>query len=52
MLELAEAVAAQVVVSSVPGIEKVHVLDPEKNSTAPRLQTEGINFRGVWEQVS
>jgi hypothetical protein len=51
LLELVEATAANTVVRAVPGIERVHLLDPEKGSTIGRLQTEGINFSGLWEQV-
>ncbi|KAI8463429.1 MAG: hypothetical protein J3K34DRAFT_526989 [Monoraphidium minutum] len=51
MLEIAERVAAACVVRQVPGIERVHVLEGEKGGP-PRIQTEGINFVGVWEQAS
>jgi hypothetical protein len=29
---------------------QVHLLDPEKPGQPRRLQTEGINFSGVWQQ--
>lgn len=29
---------------------QVHLLDPEKPGQPRRLQTEGINFPGVWQQ--
>jgi hypothetical protein len=28
----------------------VHLLDPERPGQPQRLQTEGINFAGLWEQ--
>ncbi|KAF8073189.1 rpa1 [Scenedesmus sp. PABB004] len=50
MLELAEEVAASVLVHHVSGIQAVHLLDPDKPGQPRRLQTEGINFPGVWAQ--
>jgi hypothetical protein len=29
---------------------QVHLLDPERPGQPQRLQTEGINFAGLWEQ--
>lgn len=31
-------------------IHQVHLLDPERAGQPQRLQTEGINFPGLWEQ--
>eukprot|EP00879_Flechtneria_rotunda_P019031 GHRR01019981.1.p1 GENE.GHRR01019981.1~~GHRR01019981.1.p1 ORF type:complete len:960 (+),score=400.61 GHRR01019981.1:550-3429(+) len=50
MLELAEEVAASVLVHHIPGIQAVHLLDSEKPGQPRRLQTEGINFHGIWAQ--
>jgi len=34
---------------SLPSFQ-VHLLDPERAGQPQRLQTEGINFPGLWEQ--
>eukprot|EP00887_Chlorella_sp_A99_P007931 scaffold12.g7931.t1 len=46
--ELAEAAAAATLVRGVPGVARSYTLDPGPDGRQV-LQTDGINFRGVWE---
>ena len=53
MLEIAEAVAAAVVVRSVPGIDKTFVIGkpPEEDPAGKNplsVQTDGVNFSAAW----
>ncbi|KAL6757628.1 hypothetical protein V8C86DRAFT_3135173 [Haematococcus lacustris] len=48
MLEIVERTAAAVMVRSTPGIDKVYVLAGDRGQEGPRVQTDGINFEGVW----
>lgn len=43
-----EKVASQVSVRAVTGIEKCAVIDFKGNASNPALQTDGVNFEGIW----
>lgn len=43
-----EKVASQVSVRAVAGIEKCAVIDYKGDSSNPALQTDGVNFEGIW----
>ncbi|GFR43873.1 hypothetical protein Agub_g5002 [Astrephomene gubernaculifera] len=47
MLEIVERVAANTLVRSTPGIDKVYVVEGQ-GKDAPKLQTDGVNFEGAW----
>ena len=43
-----EKVASELAVRAVTGIEKCAVIDFKGNSANPALQTDGVNFEGIW----
>ncbi|XP_024394449.1 DNA-directed RNA polymerase I subunit 1 [Physcomitrium patens] len=48
LAEVVEKVASQVSVRAVAGIEKCAVIDYKGDSSNPALQTDGVNFEGIW----
>ncbi|KAH7314988.1 hypothetical protein KP509_21G029700 [Ceratopteris richardii] len=46
--EMVERVARQVTLRSLDGIDRVSVIDYNGDTSIPALQTEGINFEGLW----
>lgn len=46
--EMVERVAKQVTLRSVNGIDRVSIIDYKGDAAMPALQTEGINFEGLW----
>ncbi|KAI8982682.1 hypothetical protein BDB01DRAFT_851164 [Pilobolus umbonatus] len=49
MVSLIEQTCARVVVREIKGIHRcLEYMNPTENDTAKRLQTEGVNLRGMW----
>ncbi|ORX57972.1 beta and beta-prime subunits of DNA dependent RNA-polymerase [Hesseltinella vesiculosa] len=49
MVQFAEQAAAKAVVHEVKGIDRCfEYINPEENDKQKRLQTEGVNLRGMW----
>lgn len=46
--EMVERIAKKVTVRSVHGIDRVSVIEYKGDPTTPALQTDGINFEGLW----
>lgn len=46
--QILQKVASQVSVRAVSNIGKCAVIDYKENSSCPALQTDGVNFEGIW----
>ncbi|KAI8391772.1 uncharacterized protein BYT42DRAFT_642179 [Radiomyces spectabilis] len=50
MVSLIEKSCSRVIVHEIKGIERCfEYINPTENDTAKRLQTEGVNLRGMWD---
>lgn len=47
-MQIVEKVAMHVTVRAVAGIEKCAVIDFKGDAATPALQTDGVNFEGIW----
>ena len=47
-MQIVEKVAKLVTVRAVTGIEKSAVIDYKGDPNTPALQTDGVNFEGLW----
>ncbi len=51
LLDVIERIAGDVVIRHIPGLQRAHLMPPEREGQAYTISTEGINFAGVLDAV-